>query len=361
MLGRGDDGLVFDTGDGKVTKVSTTTPFQPLNPFHRTPDEAKKRAIDQFNTAKALHQAGVPGIPRMSAKEHGDRVFTTRENLKIPEKLTADQLRQTRDSLRAMHDQGYSLNDEVQVGIGADGKVYHFDLGKAAKAEHPDDFKGDQGRLDRLAEKSGLPRIAINPQKEWGEYKGMLDNRKASDERRQQQVKDGVRPASQAKSLVEDFRRIVGENLARLRDQMVSENPSDADRIRAEHAEMMGEAATPPAAPVPQSPPPKPTVAGTQSGLFDRDEMTTGQKSLFNVVRPAKGGAKKPVAPDLLAGVTADVRAHLERKGTLSPADVSGTSLQAESLEGQKEMFSRVRDAVERGIARYRLAGGSRY
>ena len=361
MLGRGDDGLVFDTGDGKVTKVSTTTPFQPLNPFHRTPDEAKKRAIDQFNTAKALHQAGVPGIPRMSAKEHGDRVFTTRENLKIPEKLTADQLRQTRDSLRAMHDQGYSLNDEVQVGIGADGKVYHFDLGKAAKAEHPDDFKGDQGRLDRLAEKSGLPRIAINPQKEWGEYKGMLDNRKASDERRQQQVKDGVRPASQAKSLVEDFRRIVGENLARLRDQMVSENPSDADRIRAEHAEMMGEAATPPAAPVPQSPPPKPTVAGTQSGLFDRDEMTTGQKSLFNVVRPAKGGAKKPVAPDLLAGVTADVRAHLERKGTLSPADVSGTSLQAESLEGQKEMFSRIRGAMSRGVARYRLAGGSRY
>ncbi|MCC7424815.1 MAG: hypothetical protein IT428_31475 [Planctomycetaceae bacterium] len=91
----------------------------------------------------------------------------------------------------------------------------------------------------------------------------------------------------------------------------------------------------------------KPKVAGTQGGLFDKEELTTGQKTLFNVVRPEKGG-KKSIAPDLLASVTAEVRDILARKDTISPADIAGTAKQAESIEGQKDLFSRVNSAVDR-------------
>lgn len=91
----------------------------------------------------------------------------------------------------------------------------------------------------------------------------------------------------------------------------------------------------------------KPGVAGSQSSLFGGDDIRTGQKALFNVVRPEKGG-KKPVAPDLLANVSAQVKAALASKATLSPADVAGTQLQEPSLEGQKDLFSRVQDSVDR-------------
>lgn len=334
LLGKGDDGLVFDTGDGKVTKVSTTVPFQPLNPFHRTPEEARQRAIQQFKTAKDLHQSGVPGIPRMSIKEHGDRVFTTRENLKIPEKLTQEQLRQVRDSVRKMHDLGYAVNDEIQVGIGADGNVYHFDLGKVDKIEHADQFKSDQSGLDRMAEKHGLKPLAINPQKEWGEYQEMLRKRKAADDKKG------------SDALTRDFRRIVKDSVGRLRDQLIAENPERAEQINAEHSAMMGEAQ-----PTPRSPFPKPTIPGQQSSLFGGDDLKTGQKALFNVARPA-APSRKPATPDILASVTAEVRDILARKETISPADLAGTAKQAESLEGQKDLFARVRDSVEQYLKR---------
>lgn len=96
---------------------------------------------------------------------------------------------------------------------------------------------------------------------------------------------------------------------------------------------------------------PKPTVPGQQSSLFGGDDMKTGQKALFNVARPA-APSRKPATPDILASVTAEVRDILARKETISPADLAGTAKQAESLEGQKDLFARVRDTVEQYMKR---------
>lgn len=100
--------------------------------------------------------------------------------------------------------------------------------------------------------------------------------------------------------------------------------------------------------PVPKAPTAKPGVAGSQSSLFGGDDLRTGQKGLFNIIRPEKGSGKKSPPPDLLASVTAEVREILAKKSTLSPADIAGTSKQAESIEGQKDLFSRVNAAVDR-------------
>lgn len=97
----------------------------------------------------------------------------------------------------------------------------------------------------------------------------------------------------------------------------------------------------------------KATVPGAQASLFGGDDLKTGQKSLFNVVRPEKSGKKTPA--DVLAGVTAEVKEILSRKETISPADIAGTSKQAESIEGQKDLFARVRAGVEQYLKRSKI------
>jgi len=75
-----------------------------------------------------------------------------------------------------------------------------------------------------------------------------------------------------------------------------------------------------------------PGVAGMQQGLFGQE--TSGQKSLFNVVKP--GGKKlAPVVAEKIKGKLGEL---LAKKDTVSPADL-GTVVQSESLPGQKSMF----------------------
>lgn len=92
----------------------------------------------------------------------------------------------------------------------------------------------------------------------------------------------------------------------------------------------------------------KPTVPGQQTALFDRDEITTGQKSMFNVARPSSSRSRKPVRKieDITASIDAETKAKLANKETLSPLDLT-VKLQPDALEGQQEMFSRRAGEVE--------------
>lgn len=136
FLGKGDDGVVFRVGD-RVVKVSTTVPYQPTNAGHLTPEAAADRLMKQADVMGQMRAEGIPGIPEVEALRHGDKAFVVMPFLDIPEgnKLTEDQFEQLTDSVKALHRQGWRIRDTIQAGIGKDGKVYQFDLGKAAKYE----------------------------------------------------------------------------------------------------------------------------------------------------------------------------------------------------------------------------------
>lgn len=163
LLGKGDDGLAFKVGD-KVVKVSTTVPFQPDNPGHRTPEQAKQMIRTQVIIGNKLADK-VPGIQRSTFVEHGDKGFQIKPYVDIPEKFSLAQLDKVQDTLIAMHQAGYALNDEVQVGLDDKGEPVMFDVGKAAPIP-PEDAKAkgifkdssvedDMRRLKRLYEDHG--------------------------------------------------------------------------------------------------------------------------------------------------------------------------------------------------------------
>lgn len=162
FLGKGDDGLAFRVGD-QVVKVSTTVPYQPENPGHRTPDAAAEMLRKQVETGNRLADMGVPGIQRSEFIRHGDKGFQIKPWVKIPETLTRSQLDAVQQMVHAMHAKGYALNDEPQVGIDpSSGDLVMFDVGKAApdrakKGESPmfSDKAADMDRVAGLYRKHG--------------------------------------------------------------------------------------------------------------------------------------------------------------------------------------------------------------
>ncbi len=153
LLGKGDDGIAFKVG-GDVVKVSTTVPFQPTNPGHRTPERAANMLKEQAELGNKLADAGVPGIQRSEYVRHGDKGFQIKPYVEIPEKLTLEHLDQAQDALIGMHDAGYVLNDQVQIGLSG-GKAVLFDIGKAGPRAKDDKGQGMRSRvkddMDRLA------------------------------------------------------------------------------------------------------------------------------------------------------------------------------------------------------------------
>lgn len=151
FLGKGDDGLAFKVG-GKVVKVSTVVPYQPMNPGHRTPGEAAEMLRHQVEVGNKLADAGVP-VVRSKYVRHGDKGFQIKAHVEIPEKLTRAQLDEAQQALHKLHDAGYVLNDDVQVGL-LGGKVVMYDTGKAAPVEPGDEERGiysqKRGDLDRM-------------------------------------------------------------------------------------------------------------------------------------------------------------------------------------------------------------------
>lgn len=159
-LGKGDDGVVFRHG-GKVVKVSTTVPFQPMNPGHLTPEAAANRLQHQANVSEHLRKLGVPGLVPIKTFRHGDKAFQVRDHVEIPEHLTQEHIDAVAHAMAEMHKRGWALNDEVQVGLH-DGKPVLFDTGKAAPIrDTPQTMKGwrdtdaDERRLDDLYKKHG--------------------------------------------------------------------------------------------------------------------------------------------------------------------------------------------------------------
>jgi hypothetical protein len=170
FLGKGDDGLAFrvDTPEGPlVVKVSTTVPFQPFNPNHLTPAEAAARLEAQHAASEAMADVGVPGILPSAFTRHGEgaavKGFMLKPWVEIPEHLTRAQLDEVAASVEAAHKTGWVFRDDLQVGVW-NGRVYHFDTGKAeyvgvGKKSDPDDYWSDAHtdvqNLKRLFEKYG--------------------------------------------------------------------------------------------------------------------------------------------------------------------------------------------------------------
>ena len=160
FLGKGDDGLAFKVGD-KVVKVSTTVPYQPENPGHRTPEQAKDMLRKQVEVGNMLADKGIEGVQRSTFVEHGDKGFQIKPYVEIPEKFTREQLDAIQDTLIEIHKAGYSVNDAIQAGL-QDGKPVMFDVGKADKIPEKDDRKGvysvvtgDMEAMARLYQESG--------------------------------------------------------------------------------------------------------------------------------------------------------------------------------------------------------------
>ena len=164
LLGRGNDGMVFRVGD-KVVKVGIVTPYHAsVTRMYRTPREATERLKGQVAIGEHLRKLGVPMIPETDFVEYDERGYAIRDYMDIPKRLTRDELDEVQRGIIAMHDQGYVVRDEIQVGRGKDGKLYHFDLGSAAKgkgkgegigAYQDGDFGNDFDRLETLYRKHG--------------------------------------------------------------------------------------------------------------------------------------------------------------------------------------------------------------
>jgi len=160
LLGKGDDGIVFRVGR-KTVKVSTTVPYQPMNPGHRSPAQAANQLKRQTETSEAMRAAGVPGLLPSTYVRHGDKGFQIKPYVTIPKKLTLPELEQAQRIVVSMHKHGFALNDSVQVGKHR-GKIVMFDTGKADKLASDDANRGiyssvesDMDAVKRLYDEHG--------------------------------------------------------------------------------------------------------------------------------------------------------------------------------------------------------------
>jgi hypothetical protein len=183
FLGKGDDGLAFRVGD-MVVKVSTTVPYQPENPGHRTPEAAADMLRQQVAVGNDLATHGVRGIQRSEFVLHGDKGFQIKPYVEIPDKWTRPQLDKIQDTLIAVHQHGYALNDEVQAGLGADGEPVLFDVGKAAPLTQStgifSDIDNDMDRMRYLYQASGeafVRRDVDEAMQDWQKITGSIEKR----------------------------------------------------------------------------------------------------------------------------------------------------------------------------------------
>lgn len=175
FLGKGDDGLSFRVGD-TVVKVSTTVPYQPFNPGHRTPAEAVARLRDQWAASEEVAAAGVPGILPTEFLQHGDKGFILKPYVEIPDHLDRKELDAVAESVEAAHRAGWVFGDEIQVGV-LRNKLYHFDTGKLMRSDSTDpdywrsDAHHDIEALKRLFSKYGQLYLTaserVDPTKEF--------------------------------------------------------------------------------------------------------------------------------------------------------------------------------------------------
>lgn len=150
FLGKGNDGLAFKVGD-KIVKVSTTVPFHMINPFHRTPEEAISHSKNEAEISKELIRRGVEGILPVEYVEYGDKAFQIKPFVQMLDEnnIPPAVLEQLKQIVKQVHEAGYVINDEIQVGMW-NGKPYIVDLGTSRKSRFKDDKTMDLERLQRL-------------------------------------------------------------------------------------------------------------------------------------------------------------------------------------------------------------------
>jgi hypothetical protein len=164
FLGKGDDGLAFKVGD-TVVKVSTTVPFQPENPGHRSPVDAAKMLREQSELGNKLADMGVKGVQRSKFVTHGDKGYQIKPWVELPEKFTREQLDAVQDIVIAIHKAGYTINDTIQPGL-ENGKPVLFDVGKAAPSRGKHDIESDMDMLGILYRDHGHTMVRKDIPKE---------------------------------------------------------------------------------------------------------------------------------------------------------------------------------------------------
>lgn len=133
FLGKGDDGMVFDTGDGQVAKVTTSVPYN-LAYFR----EHRHAIADARKQAELTNQAIADGhdllVPQQFI-EHGEKGFTTMPRLDLDAKLSREQITAYRKKMQAFHDAGWEVNDRVQTGVDDQGNIRIYDTGKLRRRD----------------------------------------------------------------------------------------------------------------------------------------------------------------------------------------------------------------------------------
>lgn len=127
FLGKGHDGLVFDTGDGQVAKVTTSVPYN-LAYFR----EHRHAIADARKQAELNNQAIADGhdllLPQQFI-EHGEKGFTTMPRLDLDAKLSREQILEYREKMKAFHAAGWDIGDQVQTGVDDQGNIRIYDTG----------------------------------------------------------------------------------------------------------------------------------------------------------------------------------------------------------------------------------------
>lgn len=233
FLGKGNDGLVFDVGD-EVVKVSTAVPYHWTNTKHFVPEPyagvAKLKKEVEIN--EELRAKGVPGLLPQQFKQVGGKGFSFKPKLTMTDKFSLQQLEQIKDAITGMHENGYTIGDQVQAGIGADGNAYLFDLGAASKFkdERQKDYalEDDRGSVRRLYQEAGheppyWPDEVVN---KWNFLQGQA-------ERFVEKIKEGRNvPPGMVSRTIDEFGKAF--------EQVQKVDPDFVEWIEDEHQELMG-------------------------------------------------------------------------------------------------------------------------
>ncbi len=156
FLGKGHEEIAFGVGD-KVIKFSTTVPYHPIAHLpHRSPDEAVDMLGEDYANHVQMRKAGIPGILPQKVvmargrRGAGDKAALIMDRLDTESKLNLHQLMQVRDSVMKAHENGWVFGDQLQVGIGPDGRAWHYDIGFAEKTDDKHKRQEDLENLHRL-------------------------------------------------------------------------------------------------------------------------------------------------------------------------------------------------------------------
>lgn len=157
-LGRGHGGVVFGVGD-KVVKASSIVPFHWNNGL-RNEKGANDKLMQEAEIVEELKSAGVPGVLPLEVIEHDGRVFAIRDKISL-DGIDQQAIDDAGKALQVMHDAGYATHDQIQIGMGSDGKFRFFDVSEATKIDPKspyarEDMDSDHSSLKRFAEKLGL-------------------------------------------------------------------------------------------------------------------------------------------------------------------------------------------------------------